>query len=76
MRFECMEIANLILTVVSTISAVISAIAAITAKNEVRKLKNAVRGKANSQNCGKISVHSGGNNGGTIVGVNTGEIRK
>lgn len=71
-----MEIANLILTIISTIAAVVSAIAAISAKNEVKELKNQITGNGNVQNSGKISVNNKGNSQGIISGVNTGEIRK
>lgn len=71
-----MEIANLILTIISTIAAVVSAIAAISARNEVKELKNQITGNSNVQNSGKISVNNKENNQGIISGVNTGEIRK
>lgn len=71
-----MEIANLVLTTISTLAAVVSAIAAISAKNEVKKLKNQITGNGNVQNSGTISVNNKGNNQGIMLGVNTGEIRK
>ena len=71
-----MEIANLILTTISTLAAVVSAIAAISAKNEVKELKNQITGNGNVQNSGKISVNNKGNNQGIMLGVNTGETRK
>ena len=50
-----MEIANLVLTIISTLAAVVSAIAAISAKNEVKELKNQITGNGNVQNCGVVS---------------------
>lgn len=71
-----MEIANLILTAISTVVAIVSAILAVSAKNEVKKLKNQINGNDNVQNSGKISVSNKGNNQGVISGINTGEIRQ
>lgn len=71
-----MEIANLILTTISTLAAVVSAIAAISAKNEVKELKNQITGNGNVQNSGKISVNNKGTNQGIMLGVNTDETRK
>ena len=71
-----MEIANLILVVISTIAAVVSAIAAVSTKNEVKKLNNQISGKGNIQNSGKVSIKNDGDNQGYYFGVNTGEIRK
>ena len=45
-----MEIANLILTIISTIAAVVSAIAAISAKNGVKELKNQITGRGIAYN--------------------------
>lgn len=71
-----MEIADLILTTISTFAAVVSAIAAISAKNEVKTLKNHISGNGNVQNSGKIIASNDGDNQGVISGVNTGDIRK
>ena len=69
-----MEIASLVLSVISTLAAVVSAIAAIGAKNEVKKLKNSINGNGNTQVSGGVSVSNSGNNRGVISGVNSGEI--
>ena len=70
-----MEVANLILSAISTLAAVVSAIAAIRAKEEVSKL-NAQLGNKNAQISGNVHVKNEGDNSGVISGVNTGEIHK
>lgn len=69
-----MEIASLILSVISTLAAIISAVEAIGAKNEVEKLKNIIRGNDNVQVSGNVEIKNDGNNRGIISGVNSGEI--
>lgn len=71
-----MEIANLVLTVISTIVAIVSAILAVSAKNEVKKLKKQINGNDNVLNSGKISISNDGNNSGVMSGINNGEIRQ
>lgn len=71
-----MEIASLVLTIISTIAAVVSAGAALSVNSQVKKLNNKISGNRNIQNSGKISVKNQGDNQGIISGVNAGEIRK
>ena len=71
-----MEIANLVLTIISTIAAVVSAGAALSVNSQVKILNNKISGNRNIQNSGKISVKNQGDNQGIISGVNAGEIRK
>lgn len=71
-----MDIANLVLSLISTVAAVVSAYAAISAKHEVTRLKNQISGNDNTQNSGEIDVKNEGTNQGVISGVNTGDIRK
>lgn len=70
------QIANLILTAISTAAAVVSAYAAISAKHEVSWLKNQISGNNNAQNSGKVNVENNGENQGVMSGVNTGDIRQ
>ncbi len=71
-----MEIASLVLTIISTIAAVVSAGEALSVNSQVKKLNNKISGNRNIQNSGKISVKNQGDNQGIISGVNAGEIRK
>lgn len=71
-----METVSLILSVISTVAAVVSASVAVRAKNEVKKLKNSIRGNGNTQVSGDVSVSNSGNNRGVISGVNSGEINR
>lgn len=68
-----MEVANFILTAISTIAAVVSSIAAVTARNEVKSLRNQIAGNKNIQNTGEVSVKNNGKNEGIMLGVTTGE---
>ena len=67
-----MEMLNIILTTISTISAV----TALRAKNEIKKLNNQINGDKNFQLHGKLNVENSGNNNGVVTGVNVGETRK
>lgn len=71
-----MEIASLVLTIISTVAAVISAGAALSANSQIKKLNNKISGDRNIQSSGKINVKNQGDNQGIISGVNAGEIRK
>ena len=76
MGTKIMDVANLVLTAISTLAAVVSAITAIRAKSELHKLKNSISGNNNTQFSGNVTVNNKGRNDGILSGVNNGVIRK
>ena len=74
-----MEIANFILTIISTCAAVASAFAAVISirtKKKIDNINNKLSGNRSTQITGDLSVKNNGSNEGIMVGVNTGDIRK
>jgi hypothetical protein len=72
-----METIALLLSGISTVAAVASAIAAFKARNEVKSLVNQIDSSQQRaiKTTGDVKTSNEGSNSGTIVGINSGNIK-
>ena len=77
MEERFMEIIALIFSGVSAAAAVVSAVAAFATKNKVNSLIKQINNiqQRKVKNKGDVDIANDGKNSGTIVGINTGDIK-